>query len=247
MVALVATALAALVLGLTSWLPPLLRTDIGLVPVDPGLLTVAPEARGVATLGRGYTVAAYPSGFRVSAESGPLVDTVTRGAPVSAVTGALEEGDEHPIERVDETRDHVRIEAVHVEPGRTTYTGVVYSEEGGEGAGLPLRLTFVLTSGGVHVMADVRGADALVVHLDVRPATRGLPPALADTNLRRRGWWVTDGAGEQRALTSATRAVIGIGPQNRTRAVDLRPDGRLDVHVWGPRAALNLSGAPRAG
>lgn len=247
MVALVVSVCAALALGLATWLPVVLRTDIGLVRVDPGLLTVDKDARGIATLGRGYTVAAYQSGFRVSASSGPLVDTITRGSPVSAVIGTLGEGKDHPIEHVEATLDHVRIDAVRIEPGRAAYDGEVYDTVDGEERTLPLRLVFLLTTAGVHVTAHVQGADAVVVHLDSMPATTGLGGALPDRNLRTKGWWVEDSLGEQRAFTSARRAVVGIGPAIRTRAVDLRPDGRLDVHVWSNRATLTLSGVPRPG
>lgn len=247
MVALVATLAAALALGASTWLPVVLRTDIGLVAVDPGLLTVHPDARGIATLGRGYTVAAYQSGFRVSASSGPLVDTITQGSPVSAVVGEITRDGDHPREDVEATLDHVRIDEVRIEPGRAAYLGEVYEEGDGEPRRMPLRLTFVLTTAGVFMSAHVQGADAVVVHLDAMPATTGLTPALPDLNLRERGWWLVTSSGEQRAFTSARRAVVGVGPAVRTRGLDLRPDGRLDVHVWSNRATLTLSGAPRAG
>lgn len=247
MVALVATLAAALALGASTWLPVVLRTDIGLVAVDPGLFTVDPGARGIATLGRGYTVAAYQSGFRVSASSGPLVDTITRGSPVSAVIGEVVRDEDHAREEVEATLDHVRIDEVRIEPGRAAYLGEVYGEVDGEDRRMPLRLTFVLTTAGVFMSAHAQGADAVVVHLDAMPATTGLPPALPDQNLRKRGWWVVPAAGEQRAFTSARRTVAGIGPAVRTRGLDLRPDGRLDVHVWSNRATLTLSGVPRPG
>lgn len=245
MVALVVSVAAAAALGLSAWLPGVLRTDIGLVDVAPGLLTVDASARGIATLGRGYTVGAYQSGFRVSAASGTLVDTITRGSPVSAVVGEVEDRDDHPVEHVEASLDHVRIDEVRIEPGRAAYLGEVYGEVDGEPRTMPLRLTFLLTTAGVHVTAHVQGADAVVVHLDTMPATTGLPPALPDRNLRTRGWWVVPLGGELRAFATARQAVVGIGPAIRTRGLDLRPDGRLDVHVWSNRATLTLSGVPR--
>lgn len=245
MVALVVSVAAAAALGLSGWLPVALRTDIGIMEVAPGLLTVAEPARGIATLGRGYTVAAYQSGFRVSAATGPLVDTITRGSPVSAVVGELGEREGHPVEEVEASLDHVRIEEVRIEPGRAAYLGEVYDDVDGERRRMPLRIVFLLTTGGVHVTAHVQGADAVVVHLDAMPATTGLPPALPDRNLRRKGWWVVSRAGEQRAFSTARGTVVGIGPAVRARGLDLRPDGRLDVHVWSNRATLTLSGVPR--
>jgi len=247
MVALVLSAIAALALGLSAWLPGVLRTDVGLVRVGPGLLTVEQGARGIATLGRGYTVAAYQSGFRVSAASGPLVDTITRGSPVSAVIGDLGQKDDHPLEHIDATLDHVRIDDVRIEPGRAAYSGEVYGDVDGRERTMPLRLVFLLTTVGVHVTAHIQGADAVVVHLDAMPATTGLEPALPDRNLRIKGWWVAPRAGQQQAFTSARRTVVGIGPAVQTRGLDLRPDGRLDVHVWSNRATLMLTGVPRAG
>ncbi|KGN36665.1 hypothetical protein N803_03795 [Knoellia subterranea KCTC 19937] len=247
MVALVVSVAAAAVLGLVAWLPGVLRTDIGLVEVSPGLFTLDPAAKGVATLGRGYTVAAYQSGFRVSASSGPLVDSITRGSPVSALLGDLGERADHPVEHVQASLDHVHIAAVDIEPGRTAYTGEVYGDVDGQRRALPLTLTFILTTAGVHVTAHAEGADGVVVHLDAMPATTGFPPALPDGNLRMRGWWITGGGGEQRAFTSARRSVVGVGPATAHRGVDLRPDGRLDIHVWSERATLTLSGVPRAG
>ncbi|EAP97072.1 hypothetical protein JNB_16344 [Janibacter sp. HTCC2649] len=247
MVALVVSVAAALALGLATWLPGVLRTDIGLVPVDPGLLTVNESARGIATLGRGYTVAAYQSGFRVSAASGTLVDTITRGSPVSAVLGHLGEREDHPIENVEATLDHVRIDEVDIEPGRAAYTGEVYDDVDGQRRTMPLRLVFLLTTAGVHVTADIQGADAVIIHLDALPGTTGIDPALPTHNLRLRGWWVVAKSGEQQAFTTARKAVVGIGPAIRTRGLDLRPDGRLDIHVWSERATLTLSGVPDAG
>ncbi len=247
MVALVVSVAAALALALAAWLPGVLRTDIGLVPVEPGLLTVDQSARGIATLGRGYTVGAYQSGFRVSAASGPMVDTITRGSPISAVLGDLGERDDHPIEHVEATLNHVLINEVRIEPGRAAYSGEVYDDVNGKRRTMPLSLTFLLTTTGVHVIAQVEGADAVIVHLDAMPATTGIAPALPTHNLRKRGWWVVAKSGEQQAFTSARKSVVGIGPAVQTRGLDLRPDGRLDVHVWSNRATLTLSGVPRAG
>ena len=91
MVALVVSLIAAMALGLTSWVPRVLARDIGVADVEPGLLQVAQGARGVQSLGAGLSVALYDSGFRLARGSTVLADTVTRGAPVTAVTGTLDE------------------------------------------------------------------------------------------------------------------------------------------------------------
>ena len=73
MVALVVSLLAALSLGLTSWVPRVLERDIGVSDVAPGLLEVAQDARGVQSLGAGLSVALYDSasGWPAAARCSP--------------------------------------------------------------------------------------------------------------------------------------------------------------------------------
>ena len=186
MVALVVSLLAALSLGLTSWVPRVLERDIGVADVAPGLLEVAQDARGVQSLGAGLSVALYDSGFRLARGSTVLADTVTRGAPVTAVMGSLDEVNGHPREQVTSTLMHVRIDAVRRVKDIVRYSGVVHDDTTSK----PLRIDFQPIDGRIRMDAAVPGADAVAIHLDWRPATRGIAPALPERNLRERAYWV---------------------------------------------------------
>lgn len=242
MVALVVSLGAALALGLTSWVPTLLARDIGVADVEPGLLEVARDARGVQSLGVGLSVALHDSGFRLARGSTVLADTVTRGAPVTAVTGALVEVDGHPRENVTADLPHVRIDGVRRVDGVVSYRGVVHDGR----RSLPLRIDFEPADGRIRMDAAVPGAHAVVVHLDWRPATTGIAPALPERNLRRRAWWVDPTVVEQPAFTWVLGTDVSIDPVHVPRAVDLRQDGRIAVHVWAPRAVLTVTDTPRA-
>jgi hypothetical protein len=242
MVALVASLTAALALGMTSWVPRLLANDIGVADVEPGLLDVAQDARGVQSLGAGLSVALYDSGFRLSRGSTVLADTVTRGAPVTALRGSLDEVDDHPRERVSSALVHVRIDAVRRVEDTVQYSGVVHDG----GTSLPLRIEFEPTDGRIRMDAAVPGADAVAIHLDWRPATTGIAPALPERNLRERAYWVDPSVVEQPAFTWVLGTDVSIGPVQVPRAVDLRQDGRIAVHVWSPRAVVTVTDTPRS-
>jgi hypothetical protein len=241
MVALVLSLTAALGLGLTSWVPTLLERDIGVADVEPGLLQVAQGARGVQSLGAGLSVTLYDSGFRLVRGSTVLADTVTRGAPVTAVSGRLTEVDGHPREEITSDLPHVRIDAVRRVKAVVVYSGVVHDET----RSLPLRIEFEPIDGRIRMDAAVPGADAVAIHLDWRPATRGIAPALPDRNLRERASWVDPTVVEQPAFTWVLGTDVSIGPVQVPRAVDLRQDGRIAVHVWAPRAVVTVTDTPR--
>ena len=241
MVALVVSLIAAMALGLTSWVPHVLARDIGVADVEPGLLQVAQGARGVQSLGAGLSVALYDSGFRLARGSTVLADTVTRGAPVTAVTGTLDEVNGHPREDVTAELMHVRIDAVRRDGDTVLFSGVVHDDE----KSLPLRIEFEPTEGRIRMDAAVPGADAVAIHLDWRPATTGIAPALPERNLRERAYWVDPTVVEQPAFTWVLGTDVSIGPVQVPRAVDLRQDGRIAVHVWAPRAVVTVTDTPR--
>lgn len=241
MVALVVSLFAALLLGLTSWVPRILERDIGVVDVEPGLLEVAQGARGVQSLGAGLSVALYDSGFRLARGSTVLADTVTRGAPVTAVFGSLDEVNGHPREHVDSTLMHVRIDAVQRVNDTVRYSGVVHDST----TSRPLRIDFEPVDGRIRMDAAVPGADAVAIHLDWRPATTGIAPALPERNLKERAYWVDPTVVEQPAFTWVLGTDVSIGPVQVPRAVDLRQDGRIAVHVWAPRAVVTVTDTPR--
>ncbi len=241
MVALVVSLLAALSLGLTSWVPQVLERDIGVSDVAPGLLEVAQGARGVQSLGAGLSVTLYDSGFRLARGSTVLADTVTRGAPVTAMMGSIEEVDGHPRERVTSTLMHVRIDAVTRVNDTVRYVGVVHDDTTSK----PLRIDFQPIDGRIRMDAAVPGADAVAIHLDWRPATVGIAPALPERNLRERAYWVDPTVVEQPAFTWVLGTDVSIGPVQVPRAVDLRQDGRIAVHVWAPRVVVTVTDTPR--
>ena len=241
MVLLVVSLTAALGLGLTSWVPRFLQRDMGVADVAPGLLEVAQNARGVQSLGAGLSVALYDSGFRLARGSTVLADTVTRGAPVTAVMGSLDEVNGHPREVVRSTLMQVRIDAVTRVKDTVRYTGVVHDDV----TSRPLRIDFQPIDGRIRMDAAVPGADAVAIHLDWRPATVGIAPALPERNLRERAYWVDPTVVEQPAFTWVLGTDVSIGPVQVPRAVDLRQDGRIAVHVWAPRAVVTVTDTPR--
>lgn len=241
MLALVVSLSGALVLGLTSWVPRVMARDIGIVDVEPGLLEVAQGARGVQSLGAGLSVSLFTSGFRLARGSEVLADTVTRGAPVSAMFGSVTEGGEHPRETVSGVLSTVRIDAVRRVGDVVEYLGVVRDSS----TSRPLRIKFEPTDGSIRMDVLVPAVDALAIHLDWRPATTGIAPALPERNLRERAYWVDPTVIAQPAFTWVLGTDVTIGPVQVPRAVDLRQDGRIAVHVWAPRAVVTVTDTPR--
>lgn len=241
MLALVLSLAGALTLGLTSWVPTLLARDIGVADVEPGLLEVTQTVRGVQSLGAGLSVALYDSGFRLSRGSTVLADTVTRGAPVTAVFGELSEVADHPRENVTSVLPHARIDAVRRVEDKVVYSGVVHDGV----RSLPMRIEFEPIDGRIRMDAAIPGADAVAIHLDWRPATTGIAPALPERNLKERASWVDPSVVEQPAFTWVLGTDVSIGPVQVPRAVDLRQDGRIAVHVWAPRAVVTVTDTPR--
>ncbi len=244
MVALVLSASAAALLGLAGWLPSVLGRDIGVRDVTPGLLTVAPSAQGVATLGQGRTVSLYASGFRVALDGAAMADTVSHGAPVSALLGRVHSVDGHWREEVDTSLDNVHIDRLDLTAQVATYTGTVYRAGG---PSLPLTVAVRLTGGWIEFGVSVPGADAVVFHLASQPGIVGQAPLLPGRSLRLRAWWLATGSGVQAPAFTTARAVgITVQPDGIARAVDLRSSGRIAVHVWVSRASLLVSGTPRS-
>ena len=50
---------------------------------------------------------------------------------------------------------------------------------------------------------------------------------------------------DQPAFTWVLGTDVSIGPVQVPRAVDLRQDGRIAVHVWAPRAVVTVTDTPR--
>ncbi len=126
---------------------------------------------------------------------------------------------------------------------RVSYHGVV-----SDGARtLPLRVTFEPMDGRIRMDVAVQGADGLAVNLDWRAATTGIAPALPARNLKARASWVDPATVEQPAFTWVLGTDVSIGPVQVPRAVDLRQDGRIAIHVWSPRAVVTVTDTPPRG
>jgi hypothetical protein len=238
MVSLVVTVVAALGLMVSIEAPHWTRGDIGLVPAAPGLLTVDPVARGEVTLGNSYTVSMQASGLRIARGDGVMVDTVTKGGFLSALTGSV------TGHREDVTADlsNVHITSLEIQNGHALWHGTTYGDNSRPEQGKPLLVDAMVTGHTVRVTFTVKGVDGLILHLDPRAATIGQPPALPPRNLRLRGWWVT---GLSIPLFhNVLRVVVGLAPGTVPRAIDLRPDGVLDLHVWADEAVLTVTTDP---
>lgn len=235
MAALVVSLAALVVLAGLTWLPARDKTAGGMAELTPGLLTVAPQARGIITLGADLTVAMQPSGLRIADGDDVRLDSVTRGSPVTAVLGSVTDHDE----TIRHTYRNARIDRLEFGDGHARWFGTVYDDEG---ASRPLALDATRQGRTVRVDVSVPGADALALHLDVRANTRGVPPALPFRNLRLRGWW-TSGPSVP-LFTNVLRAEVGLDAGSAARAVDLRPNGRLVVHAWTDHATLVVRSLP---
>lgn len=243
MVALVASLAALALLGLATNVPGWIGKGEGFVDVPPGLLRVDDEARGVATLGGGVTVSLYSDGLRINRDSSLLLQTVIGGSMLSAVDGtATTDADGRTQERVTHRFDNVTISELVFLPGRATYFGTV-----GDGSRtLPLTLKIEAAGGVVRLGATIDGADGVVWHLNREPLTVGIRPGLPAVNLRSSAAWVDPGAVEGRAVFSTLLGTdVGVGPQRVARGVDIRQDGRTDIHIWSGACSLTVSSQAR--
>jgi hypothetical protein len=242
MVALVASLAALSLLGLVSHVPQWLRGDNGFDNVTPGLLVVGRDARGVATLGGGVTVSLYSDGMRVMRGDDLLLQSVISGSMLSAVQGRVEGSGTKRQERIERRFDNIRVDELVFLPGRATYFGEVFDGHGS----LPFTLRVELAGPVIRLGVNINGADGVIWHLDHRPLTTGLPPALPAVNLRGSARWLDPGALDgQAAYTSSMGTDVGVGPQRVARGVDARPEGRVDVHVWSDAASLTVSSRAR--
>lgn len=242
MVGLVASLSALALLGLATHLPGWVGHDEGFDDVTPGLLTVAKDAKGVATLGGGASVSLYSDGLRISRGPDLLLQTVIGGSMLSAVEGSVEGTGDRTREHVRREYPNVTIDELVFLPGRATYFGHVRDGR----HSLPLTIKVELAGSVIRLGASVNGADAVVWHLDHRPDTRGLRPVLPPVNLRKSAAWLDPHTPEGRAaFTSSLGTDVGAGPQPVARGVDVRFRGRTDVHIWSDAVYLTVSSQAR--
>ena len=242
MVALVASLTALALLGLVTRVPHLLGRDGGFDDVEPGLLTVSQDAKGVATLGGGVSVSLYDDGLRLTRGSDLLLQTVIGGAFLTAVDGEVAGSGEETDEDVEHALSNVQVDQLIFLPGRAAYVGTVH----GDGRSLPFTLQVELAGSVLRVTAAIEGADGVVFHLDHVPDTVGIRPALRPVNLRGRATWISPSApAGQSAYRTMLGTDVGAGPQSVARGVDVRHTGRTDVHVWSDAAYLTVSSQAR--
>jgi hypothetical protein len=207
------------------------------VDVQPRLLQVAMEARGVITLGDGLTVSMYAAGLRVQRQEQVAFETVVQGSLLSAARGHLEGQGADRREHLDATYDNVRIDSVEASARGATYRGVVFDDER---RSMPLTITVTRVQHRVELQVRVPGADLVVVHAARQALTLGLPPRLPARNLRERVWWAAPPTGaDQPAFTTLLGFPVGIDAPYPT-ALDLRQVRRNEIHVWGPALRLSI-------
>jgi hypothetical protein len=241
MVALVLSLAALTALGLSSWVPGWLGRDSGMADVEPGMLQVDDQARGIATLGGGVTASLYDSGLRISHDDDILTETVLRGSFLSAVVGTVEGSGNATTEHVERQYNHLRITDLRFLPGRAVYSGQV--SDGTDA--LPVEIRIELAGPVVRLGFSVPQASGVVVHLAHQPATTGLPPVLPFRNLRRNAFWLPAATGRSDpAFTTVLGTDVAIGPAGVARGVDQRSSGRFDLHVWSSAAVVSVSSRP---
>lgn len=242
MVALVTSLTALALLGLVTRAPVWFGHDEGVGNVPPGLLTVRPNARGVATLGGGASVSLYPDGLRITRGNDLLLQTVVGGSMLSAVEGRVSVDGSGVHESVVRHIDNLTVDELVFLPGRATYFGHVYDS----GVSLPVTITIELAGSFIRLGASVIGADGVVWHLDRETRTFGIPPALGPVILRGHAVWIEPDTPDGRAaFTTVLGTDVGAGPQRAQRSVDLRSAGRTDVHVWTDSGYLTVSSQAR--
>lgn len=236
--ALLLSLCAALVLAAIIWVPPALGRDSGVRPVQPGLLVVAPEARGVVTLGDGRAVQLDESGLRITHGGAVLFRTVRGGSPLSAIEGRVEGQGTERSEQISGALSNLEITTLSIKPGEVTWSGQVADGD----RQVPASITVRLDGARILLEAKAKGADALVVHSAQELGTTGRAPGLPQRLLRKRAWWVAEGSAPvSDTYTTSLGAAVGIGPEGAPRGVDLRRMGHTDLHVWSPSATLTMT------
>lgn len=238
MVALLASLCGALLLGLVIWVPPAIGRDSGVAPVQPGLLTVAPKAAGVVTLGSGRAARLDSSGLLVTDGPDLLFQSVRGGSPISAVVGEVEGKGSDRREEIERHLSNFAVERLSITPGTARWSGALTDGE----RRLPATLSVRYDTRWIRVEVEVVGADGVIVHSAQELGTLGRAPVLPSRNLRKRAWWLgaqaPDDAG---AYITIRQTDVAIGPRGTHRAVDLRRPGHTDIHVWSGAARLSVS------
>jgi len=240
MVAFALAMLAVLVLAGITWIPPLIGKDSGVNVTRPGLLTVDDAVTGTVDFPDGASVTLYASGLRLADAGGVLVDTVTRGAPVTAFTGDVTGTGGKRRENLTTAVGNVHLTKRLVTDDLVRYTGIVYDDD--RRLERPLTIDIAEAYGRFRFIVVVKGADAVVIHLRHDAQTIGYAPTVPDTNLKNRAYWLRNlWPASTPVFTTVRGTSVAMGPADVNRALDLRETGRTDVHIWSGRAELGLT------
>lgn len=238
MVALLVSLAGALVLGLITYVPPLLGRDSGVAPTAPGLLQVAPDAVGVVTLGDGRAVRLDEGGMTLTHEADVLFQSVRGGSPVTALVGEVDGEGSERSESVDAALSNLEVTRLSISPGVARWTGELTEGE----RSMPVEIEVRYEEEVIALDVEVEGADGVIVHSIQDYRSIGRRPALPSTDLQRKAWWVAeDTSADTGAYISYRQTEVAVGPGDADRAVDLRLQGRTDIHVWDPAAQISVS------
>jgi hypothetical protein len=236
---LLAVVVAAIaVLGLVRALPELQRPDPGIGDIQPGELIARKPARGIVTLGEGVTVSVYSDGLRIERDDRMAFQTVRIAALFSAGFGRVVGTGAHRREEITSALPNLRFTSVDLSREGAVFHGQVFDDT------RSLEATMAVRRVGQRVDIDVSvpGADLLVTHLWRRPGMHGVAPRLPSADLRNRAWWLEPapgGAPDAPAFTTGLGASVGVASPAPT-ALDLRNDGRGEIHVWASAFRLSV-------
>lgn len=236
MVLLTMVLLALAVLGLSRLAPALAAPDHGVVDIKPGLLSAHAPVRGEITLGQGLTVSMYSDGIRVQRQDATLFQTVRIAAPVTAGFGTVTRTRDGWREHVTGTVDHIRFTSVDFNQAGATFHGVAFDDT----HAMPATIWARRVGDGVELTFRIEGADLLVLHTWRHPGTRGLTPRLPAKDLGGSTWWFQPATGPgEPALATGLGSIVAIDSPAPT-AIDLRHDGRGEIHVWSSTFRLTV-------
>jgi len=247
---LVAMLVAGVVFGAVVLTPRVWPRRAPMADVQPQMLVVRPGAKGQVDLGEGLAVSLFDDGLRVILGTHVIFQSVPLGSLVSAGRGALVPSGPGQREQVSSTLDNLEITRSHQVPAGVRYSGRLFDRT----RSWPLTLTVSRPSRSaerVDLTVSVPGAQLLVLHSAREYLTFGLSPRLPAVNLRDKAWWAGGGSAKNfsgaaySTILGSTVGVLGGAPTG----VDIRHNGRTDVHVWAPSVTMTVTwyGRTRAG
>lgn len=219
----------------------------GLVDVQPQMLVVHAAAKGQVDLGDGLAVSLFTDGMRLLHGGDVVFQTVPLGAFVSAGSGSVTRHGGQPSERLTATLDNLEITGRSSTPGGVRYAGRIFSRTRSR----PFSMTVTRTDQRINLSVAVPGSQLLVLHTAFEHLTVGVAGRLPARNLKDSVWWVRSAAPQNltgAAYTTFLGSTVGVVSPGMT-ALDIRHEGRTDIHVWAPAITVTVSwyGRSRAG